>query len=305
MRYLFLSLILIAGAVQSQPIAPTPTQSGTEKQEQATKADHKSCEDKNCADISPVTVNVAPTKTINEQTNGKENREEHQSSAEWLAALSTFALAVITAFLAFFTYWLWRSTKDLVDRTEKTSSTIERAYVKVSPSSPGIGAGIEKGVLITYGINLEIKNYGHTPARITDLIVLSKFLKDGESLPNDPDYKSAQKYTFPGAFLVKEDHFFYLFSDQANRQAIASLDHSKIKNGGGQYFIYGYVDYIDMFGQRHRGGFARVYEPRIDRRDIYSSDEDFAGRCNLVFMAQRGYNYDSLRKRGEGNDWDE
>ena len=156
-----------------------------------------------------------------------------------------------------------------------------------------------------YGVNLEIKNYGQTPARITDVIVLSKFLKDGESLPKDPHYTRTEGEAFPGAFLVKEDHFFRLFTDHPNLRAIAALGSPDIKSGSRQYFVYGYVDYIDMFGQRHRGGFARVYEPRVDRRDAYPSEEAFAERCNLIFMEQRGYNYDRPRKKGEGNDWDE
>ena len=57
---------------------------------------------------------------------------------------------------------------------------------------------------------------------------------------------------------------------------------------------HGYVDYIDQFGQRHRGGYARVYDPRLDTEP---------SRNNLLFITQKGYNYDRLRKRGEGSDW--
>ena len=69
-------------------------------------------------------------------------------------------------------------------------------------------------------------------------------------------------------------------------------------------WLYGYVDYIDQFGQRHRAGWARLYEPDRDDRQYYPSDDDFAKRSNLVFVAEEGYNYDRERMPREGNDWD-
>lgn len=45
-----------------------------------------------------------------------------------------------------------------------------------------------------------------------------------------------------------------------------------------------------------RGGYARQYDPRRD-------DPANENRNNLIFVTQRGYNYDRPRKKGEGNDW--
>ena len=61
--------------------------------------------------------------------------------------------------------------------------------------------------------------------------------------------------------------------------------------------LIGYVDYIDKFGVRHRGGYAREFD---HVRHVLSKPEK---RNNLVFLNKRGYNYDRPRKRGEGNDW--
>jgi hypothetical protein len=52
------------------------------------------------------------------------------------------------------------------------------------------------------------------------------------------------------------------------------------------------VDYIDAFGERHRGGYARIYDPQPGVPN------------NLGFVAQDGYNYDRLRDEGEGRDWE-
>ena len=59
-------------------------------------------------------------------------------------------------------------------------------------------------------------------------------------------------------------------------------------------YLIGYVDYIDQFGQRHRGGYARMYKPLT----VLLQNQN-----NLFYVIQEGYNYDRLRKRGEGEDW--
>ena len=39
-------------------------------------------------------------------------------------------------------------------------------------------------------------------------------------------------------------------------------------------YLFGYVDYIDAFGQRHRGGYARLFMPEQKEN-------------NLVFVTER------------------
>ncbi len=90
----------------------------------------------------------------------------------------------------------------------------------------------------------------------------------------------------PGAFLVSEDSF--VFSSSTN---ISIADWSGIRDGTRQLHVVGYVDYIDQFGVRHHGGYARKYDREPEN--------------NLVFVPERGYNYDRMRVRGEGRDWDE
>ena len=61
--------------------------------------------------------------------------------------------------------------------------------------------------------------------------------------------------------------------------------------GGQILVVYGFVDYIDAFGVRHRGGYARQYVPNVQ------------GNNNLVFLDHPSYDYDRPRRPGEGNDW--
>ena len=60
--------------------------------------------------------------------------------------------------------------------------------------------------------------------------------------------------------------------------------------GTQRLIVYGYVDYIDQFGQRHRAGFGRQYHPS-------------ATTNNMVFPDTGPFNYDCERQVGEGIDW--
>ena len=79
-----------------------------------------------------------------------------------------------------------------------------------------------------------------------------------------------------------------------------------------KFYLLGYVDYIDKFGDRHRAGYARVYDPLENSEARYTKAgvldvKAYARRNNLPFVMTPGYNYDRPRekKKGEGNDWDD
>ncbi len=131
-------------------------------------------------------------------------------------------------------------------------------------------------------------------------------------LPNHPPYDHRLIQT-TRASVVKGDHL-----DLFANVRIPASDIAKIKLGSMALCVLGYVDYIDKFGQRHRTGYGRRYEPSIDKnvphipRARWShrlmpevDDEVYSIRSNLPFVTQPGYNYNRERQRGEGNDWDE
>jgi hypothetical protein len=144
-----------------------------------------------------------------------------------------------------------------------------------------------------------IKNFGRTPANVTDVLIKALLLPSSQALPEIPDYARERKDS-PKAFLVSGDEFFY-----TDVVKISAAEVPQLRNETITLWLYGYVDYIDQFGQRHRGGYARVYSPAFDNRGTYKTDEEFKARSNLLFVSQDGYNYDRTRKKGEGNDWDE
>jgi hypothetical protein len=158
--------------------------------------------------------------------------------------------------------------------------TAERAYVKLSILVPGVQWRANTG---NFHVEAQAKNFGRTPATVTDTRIGKKICEHGDALPQDPPYQSREGQAKHTGFLVQDDHFTF----EKNFGGF-------IKNQSNQkLWIYGYVDYI-TFGKRYRFGFARVYRPGL-REDI----------INLLPDTEAGpYDYDRERNRDEGVDWD-
>jgi hypothetical protein len=154
----------------------------------------------------------------------------------------------------------------------------------MSPKNPGITINPDGRI----DLKLEVRNFGTTPGRMTDY-VLSSFTGPKDSrLPIPPQYTRESGAKSATAFLVAGD-----FVTVASFVTVSSEEAQKLRSGEREIAVFGYVDYIDQFRQRHRAGMGR----RFDRTG--PSD------MNLSFMVEPGYNYDRARLPGEGNDWDE
>jgi len=110
-------------------------------------------------------------------------------------------------------------------------------------------------------------------------------LPPGEKLPPRPNYiRDRENLESPKAFLVHNDCFIVTEYFDTKEQIPA------IQEGTATLYLIGYVDYVDAFDQRHRGGYARKYVP---------SDK----HNNLKLVPDSAYTYDRERAIGEGNDW--
>ena len=169
----------------------------------------------------------------------------------------------------------------------QTSRAELRAYVKMSHLPPGLDTE-------TLTIRIRVKNFGKTPARVTDLLIKPLVLTDGTTSLPDPDYSVSEKEIGESkqAFLVTNDKIFV-----TRKLPLSPADLAAIKDGLRSLYVYGYVDYIDAFKRRHRGGYGRVFVPSLDTGPPQK-------RNNLNVVADGRYNYDRPRKPGEGNDWD-
>jgi len=191
-------------------------------------------------------------------------------------------IAVFTGLTAIIFYKQLRAMR----RTNEHYAVTERAYVKMSHRDPGIRWETQNR--LNFQISLQIKNYGRTPAKVTDVVVNFFVAPKGtpiDELPLNIRAKHIPKDTT--AFLVTDDMFLqhlpFNVDDEAERLAV--------DDGKQQLIVFGYADYIDQFGTRHRAGYGRLYSTEWEN--------------NLIFPDRGPFNYDRVRKPGEGIDWDE
>jgi hypothetical protein len=202
-----------------------------------------------------------------------------RKSSEFLNYLSPALTALATAVIGVFTYFLYRATNGLLQHTR----TIERAYVKLSHTSPGAAFDENQNRV---ALRMEVKNCGRTPAYVTDVILTPVVLPANRSLPSSPSYGYMAGYPSARAFLVAApDHVFVDMNFELPEMP-------GVMDGTMTLYFVDYVDYIDAFKARHRAGYARFY----DRQRAAN---------NLVFVADSAYNYDIPRERGIGRDWGE
>lgn len=203
-------------------------------------------------------------------------------------------IAIFAGILCYATFLLFEATRGLqkeAQRQERHFKVSERAYVKISHNPPGIRFEGDD-----YFVTIQIKNHGRTPARVTDFVLTALPIGKDEPLPKDPPYERGEDgKDFVRAFLVANDEF-YIF-----RRIPGDMD--AIEEERTKLLLFGYVDYIDSFGMRHRGGYGRFYKPKRNCRALYRSDKDFERRSNLFFISEDTYNYDRPRNQDEGNDW--
>jgi hypothetical protein len=174
-----------------------------------------------------------------------------------LVGLATLILVIVT--------WL------LVLRAREAAThtrIVERAYVKMSHHSPGLDVSASEARVV-----MQIRNSGHTPANVTGAVLKLESLPRTASLPATPIYAQGQPWS-DGSFLAAEADF-----QIDMRFALSPERFAEIQSDDFSTYLYGFVDYIDMFGVSHRSGYARRYERRLTIN-------------NLVFAGGTDYNYD-------------
>ena len=279
---------------QSQPPTPTPTETSQPPQADTEHRNEHAAQAERDAEPGSAVFEVAPTPDTAPDAPQKREKREKESATDWWLTVFTGIVALFTVFLAVCTGLLTCVAR----RQNQMTRTIERAYVTMSHDSgqenPGLTIKPEAG---TATVIINVRNYGSTPADVTDVFLDLAF----EALPAPGSYILPPGHQQTRAFLVTQNEFNYhrTFTGLDSNDLFAATEE------GRKLWLYGYVDYRDSFGTRHRGGYMRRYE-RFDHT-VPSGPLGMPPERdnNLVFDATRRFNYDRLRKRGEGNDWDE
>ena len=209
--------------------------------------------------------------------------------------------------VAFFTGWLVL----VGQRADGHFRVSERGYVKLSHFSPGIYWESPRRAAVLYDqvegirrwirVDLRVKNFGKTPADVTEICIAHAVKDKDQKLTERPDYSAGEISPAGRAFLVTDDTFSHPI-----RREITQADMRDVLKGDKWLYVFGYVEYIDKFGILHRGGYARRFDsdsgpnaPIIVRSgDSLQRTEDVLRRNNLIFIDQPRYNYDITKSPG-------
>ena len=290
--------------------ASTPPSPGKRNGDQPPQkqSEHKSelaAEDKRGADpVPPIKILEAP-----KAESSPAQAKQHPSGdwwpdwwpdwrAETYDSFFSFLIILVAIFQAVLFLWQLKLLERSLEDSKTTSTAAlqqataiklsERAYVKISYSPPGLNHSMASG---DFWLNLQIANFGRTPATITEVAIKHQCLGAGQRLPDVPDY--SESYLRPtGAFLVTNDVVTIaatgpFISSNFREDEITEA----VKLGRVRFVIFGYVDYIDVFGKGHRAGYAREFNYTMD----WEGRSDYAQRNNLVFVHEHNYNYDKER----------
>jgi hypothetical protein len=200
-----------------------------------------------------LTTPNAPVLTGESQTPTRQG-SGHDSS--YWPPSSDWALVYVTIILAWFTFWLWRSTRNLVRDSRLSTMVAQRAFVfwidyqETRTEEPG-----------TTILLFKWKNSGATPTRrlihhVNWQPFDSKGIPDNFTFPDTADTKSAN-----GFFGPKAVHYALPIDIPQERIIAASEGRCRI-------FIWGWAEYNDVFGgtERHRTEFCSVSLLRASAR---------------------------------------
>ncbi len=277
---------------QSQPPVPTPTESSQPPQAEPPRADQPTADGGPEGEAGTTVIEPAQTPNAAAKAAQKHEKREAESATDWF----TGAVALFTGLLVICTgIWIW-----IAHRQNQIMRTIERAYVTMSHHSesgnPSLKIDPTEG---TATVAIKVRNYGRTPAEVTDVFLALAF----DALPPPHSYVLPPGHQQTRAFLVTQSEFNYhrTFGGLDPNDLMAVMEEVEER----KLWLYGYVDYRDSFGTRHRGGYMRQYcrfdhsvPPQVPGVPVESEN-------NLIFDPTPKFNYDRRRRRGEGNDWDE
>ena len=267
-------ILLCAIAVQSQEPSPIPIKSSQKPQSQPKKIYNGPTDNQRGTDKSPIVVKVLPSDTAKEQSETETKNELDKSFYDKLISYSTVALAIVTAFLAFFTYRLWSATvrmskdakeaaarqahemqnslaiaKESADAAQKSATVAEKT---VSLHRAWVFAGIGGTNIVSPGVvcaHPDHSNNGVSPAFV-EYVYIDTCLYS-KPLPEKPIYKT--KYTImdpiqPGVCFKPIHH---------NETITMNIVEDT--------YVYGRIYYRDFFEEGTQRYSSFIYLIKMDR----------------------------------------
>jgi hypothetical protein len=299
-----IALACCLNVAASEPLQPQRGPQVEAKKQPESPADSKQQSKADQGASQPNLARVGPIQAAPPKPECEHGCEE---GTEFWPSLFGYRLKITDTLLVLFTFLLWVSTRNLWTETKaagriaktsadaaKTSSDAlmlsERAYLTITFEMPGVrwNTNNRDGLFLS----VRVQNFGRTPAAVTDIRIGLSVRDNGDLLPLEFPYPNReQEDACPNGILVPGDHLLndlYLGLRQTARESVQASEK--------RLWLFGHVDYIDIFGKRRRAGLVRLYERALEGR---------ADSTNLMSSTERRYDFDRERNKGEGNDWGE
>jgi hypothetical protein len=228
----------------------------------------------------------------NEEPSLKKARTEAEFSsfkATYFNAWIAFGVMVIAAFQAWF-FWIQlsrmkesnetasKAAQAALNQSERSMAT-ERAYVRINYKGIGIKHDPKDNF---FTVDFEIKNWGRSPANMTDARFRASEIECGAALPFE--FPDEERESFPNAFLAPGGSAHEI----SKTFPVGNKADNLIQNDK-QVWVFGYVDYIDSFEKRWRSRFVRKYVHRTGE--------------NLTYNREAHDEFEHERAPGVGIDW--
>lgn len=296
--------------IQSQNPTPSKWELSRPKQKKPTPSKTEPTQDQRGTEKVPFVIKSVPTeKTADQAEEDRKDRDIKTSlerrvvtATEWQAILAAIMVGIGSLQLGLFV-WQLRLIRDSLTDTKKSADAAfltaesvivsERAYIRIGhmPSGATLDRPLadhlyEQDKPYIFEAKIRVGNLGKTPGTVSSVWLGHTMIDTPGSFPVRPLYKEGD-FRPAGAILYGTDNL----SGYSLRIEIDPASAASIFKGTKQLCLLGYVDYIDHFRKRYRGGYASLFNPKTSEG-------------NLLIIPQAGYNYDRPRKEDEGDDWD-
>jgi len=286
--FLTLTFILItfSGLVYSNEPSPTPGENSQNWQSCATKTNKNGNAHQYCTPKEPLLIKIDESKVANQNTDTQRQNIEQKSFIEhtveiispFLSAIATIAIAIFTIFLVIYNKKMWETTaqsvavaKESADAAKKSAEVLpitERAYLfidDVKQREQHANTVIAYGNDRIIGINIEIKNYGHTPAIIDDSSIKIQYRVD---YPNEGDLEMLFLKPIPPNTIIASGKPFI----HTGEIKIPRVELMAIERGDTYLFCEGEIKYKDIFKENHRTWFSWHWKHELNCFKISNLD---------------------------------
>jgi len=248
----FLGVLGAQTASKKSENSDQPKKTATNRQ----KAAQQTVKSPPAATVSNTTFIYKPAPDDNQKA--RDEKPKH----DWVDHINSYSTAVIAAFTVLMFV--------VVRRQDRAMKIAERAWIVSDIGSPQ-----PIGSKDTIQVICKIMNNGRTPAWITAMGSCGQFVRSEQDLPTNPNYTPAKPFAQSGTVLTPNGYTETGISFEAKRLELA-------EKGEVILYFFGFVEYRDVFDQKHKTRYCYRLKP----------SQDLTSQTSLAFYIDgpEGYN---------------